>query len=170
MIPDPGDPMGADSYAYTSLKYTYTSLKYAGVVAEPKYNVWKGRAAPRCNGGRSAPHAQNIYKIIPTLKIVQRARQPRLPVLAPPLPHPVQTQVEQMVHSEVFDATDTIHERAEATRSASCGRSARAKGTHVPNRARPACPMATPQLKVACLLERYYNFSLESTLQDIGFA
>ena len=35
MIPEPGDPMGADSYAYTSLKYTYTSLKYAGVVAEP---------------------------------------------------------------------------------------------------------------------------------------
>jgi len=37
MIPEPGDPMGADSYAYTSLKYTYTSLKYAGVVAEPLY-------------------------------------------------------------------------------------------------------------------------------------
>ena len=35
MIPDPRDPVGADSYAYTSDKYTYTSHKYAGVVDEP---------------------------------------------------------------------------------------------------------------------------------------
>ena len=39
-----------------------------------------GSCAPRCNGGLRPPHAvDNIYKIIPTLKIVQRARQPRLP-------------------------------------------------------------------------------------------
>jgi hypothetical protein len=44
MIPEPGDPMGADSYAYTSLKYTYTSLKYAGVVAEPQTVVSSTRA------------------------------------------------------------------------------------------------------------------------------
>ena len=35
MIPDPRDPVGADSYPYTSLKYSYTSLKYSGVVEEP---------------------------------------------------------------------------------------------------------------------------------------
>ena len=35
MIPDPRDPVGADSYPYTSLKYAHTSLKYAGVVLEP---------------------------------------------------------------------------------------------------------------------------------------
>ena len=34
-IPDPRDPVGADSYTYTSDKYTYTSDKYAGVVDEP---------------------------------------------------------------------------------------------------------------------------------------
>ena len=37
MIPDPRDPVGADSYPYTSLKYSYTSLKYSGVVEEPSY-------------------------------------------------------------------------------------------------------------------------------------
>ena len=31
MIPDPRDPVGADSYPYTSLKYSYTSLKYSDV-------------------------------------------------------------------------------------------------------------------------------------------
>ena len=36
-IPDPRDPVGADSYTYTSDKYTYTSDKYAGVVDEPYY-------------------------------------------------------------------------------------------------------------------------------------
>ena len=36
MIPDPRDPVGADSYPYTSLKYSYTSLKYSGVVEEPR--------------------------------------------------------------------------------------------------------------------------------------
>ena len=35
MIPDPRDPVVADSYPYTSLKYAHTSLKYAGVVLEP---------------------------------------------------------------------------------------------------------------------------------------
>ena len=35
LIPDPRDPVGADSYPYTSLKYSYTSLKYSGVVEEP---------------------------------------------------------------------------------------------------------------------------------------
>ena len=34
-IPDPRDPVGADTYPYTSLKYSYTSLKYSGVVEEP---------------------------------------------------------------------------------------------------------------------------------------
>ena len=34
LIPDPRDPVGADSYTYTSDKYTYTSDKYAGVVDE----------------------------------------------------------------------------------------------------------------------------------------
>ena len=46
MIPEPGDPMGADSYAYTSLKYTYTSLKYAGVVAEPTRSFLCQRTCP----------------------------------------------------------------------------------------------------------------------------
>ena len=41
-IPDPRDPVGADSYTYTSDKYTYTSDKYAGVVDEPV----AGRAQP----------------------------------------------------------------------------------------------------------------------------
>ena len=41
MIPDPRDPVGADSYPYTSLKYSYTSLKYSGVVEEPlKVALW----------------------------------------------------------------------------------------------------------------------------------
>ena len=39
MIPDPRDPVGADSYPYTSLKYSYTSLKYSGVVEEPKMRI-----------------------------------------------------------------------------------------------------------------------------------
>ena len=59
MIPEPGDPMGADSYAYTSLKYTYTSLKYAGVVAEPltlvSHTFTNARSGVR-SVGRHPPH------------------------------------------------------------------------------------------------------------------
>ena len=36
--------------------------------------VWKGRCAPRCNGGLRPPHAHKRHKIKPTIKIVQRAR------------------------------------------------------------------------------------------------
>ena len=35
LIPDPRDPVGADSYPYTSLKYAHTSLKDGGVGDEP---------------------------------------------------------------------------------------------------------------------------------------
>lgn len=64
-----------------------------------------------------------------------------------------------------------MHERAEATQCLVwTDRKSKRHSRAPPNRARPVCPMATPQLKIACLLERYYNFSLESTLQDIGFA
>ena len=48
--------------------------------------VWKGRCAPRCNGGLRPPHAHKHHKIKPTTKIVQRAREHRLPVFTPPLP------------------------------------------------------------------------------------
>ena len=39
-----------------------------------------GRCAPRCNGGLRPHHAHKHHKTKPTIKIVQRARQHRLPV------------------------------------------------------------------------------------------
>ena len=69
MIPEPGDPMGADSYAYTSLKYTYTSLKYAGVVAEPLSDTLYPNGPRRLHA--VSPGAQ------PTPRAVSRAETSR---------------------------------------------------------------------------------------------